>query len=310
MSRTLDSKIKHCSVVGGEGAVGKMFVGFLRAAGVEVCVIDLVASGSTNGATSAQLLGDITNPSKEIEEVLSVTDCVLLAVPEAVTLAAIEVVSSMVSGRVMIAHTCSVQGPVKAKLEELEPPLESVGFNPMFGPSLPPHGRPVAAVVVRDGPLVRHLVAIVEGAGVRVVRLSAVEHDRICGVSQSATHAAIISFGLSLLDSGVSIEDLARLAPPPCVTMLSLLARVATGAPEVYWDVQTGNPNGAPSRLRIVDALRQLSQTVDIGNFREFERDLNDVAVYLGAGLEYFASIGQRLLSELPIFDEEGFGAR
>jgi prephenate dehydrogenase len=310
VSHSQDRKINNCAVIGGNGAVGTMFVGFLRADGVDVQVIDLVAPDATDNDSLARITGDITHPTSEMAKVLRSVDCVLFAVPEGVTLAGIDAISSIVSNDVLIAHTCSVQGPVATKLEELGQPLESVGFNPMFGPSLPPRGRPVAAIVVRDGPLVRHLISIVERTGARVIETNATEHDRVCSVSQAATHAAIFSFGLSLLDSGVSIEVLAQLAPPPCVTLLSLLARIATAAPEVYWDVQAENPNGTAARRALTDGQLRLNHFIDVGSYREFEDALGEIATYFGAGLEYFAGVGQGLLLGLPKFSDEGFSAR
>ena len=46
------------------------------------------------------------------------------------------------------------------------------------------------------------------------------------------------------------------------------------------------------------------------GSYREFEDALGEIATYFGAGLEYFAGVGQGLLLGLPKFSDEGFSAR
>jgi prephenate dehydrogenase len=200
----------------------------------------------------------------------------------------------------MIAHTCSVQVPVTETLLEIDRPFQILGLNPMFGPSLDPSGRPIAAIVVKGGPFVEHLLSILEEADTEVVRVGAADHDQICSITQSATHAALLSFATTLLSSGISLDVISRLAPPPCVALMALIARIVSGAPEVYWDIQFANPDARRARGLLLEAIAKLSAIVDAGNAAEFERSLADVTAYFSSGLESLADVGQIMLSHLP----------
>ena len=52
----------------------------------------------------------------------------------------------------------------------------------------------------------------------------------------------------ALAELDIDIADLDRIAPPPHAALLSLLARITSGAPEVYWDVQAANPYAPAAR--------------------------------------------------------------
>ena len=280
--------------------MGQMFVRILVDAGLEVIAIDVDPVVGDSPLSVGRLTGDITNPSAEILHALSETDCALLAVPEQVALGSIDVLVAAMPDDSLIAHTCSVQGPMAARLMEVKNPLQAVGFNPMFGPSLLPQGRPIAEIIIRDGPLVEHLSGILKLTSADLVVVTAENHDRICSITQAAAHAAIISFGLAIMKSGVSHEELVRLAPPPCVTLLALLARVASGSPEVYWDVQFANPQAAESRTNLIQSAGLLDQMIEDGDIAAFEIAISEIASYFDSSLSGFADIAQDLLARLP----------
>jgi len=60
------------------------------------------------------------------------------------------------------------------------------------------------------------------------------------------------------------------MGPPPHTALLSLLARIASGAPEVYWDVQAANPYAPAARRALSRGVSQLTDVVDDGTCAEF----------------------------------------
>ena len=121
----------------------------------------------------------------------------------------------------------------------------------------------MASVVVRDGQRGRALLDLIEQWGARVVTVTADQHDRLAAAAQALTHAAVIAFGAALTELDVDIADLDRIAPPPHTALLSLLARIASGAPEVYWDVQAANPYAPAARRALSRGVSQFSDVVD-----------------------------------------------
>ena len=91
----------------------------------------------------------------------------------------------------------------------------------------------------------------------RVVEVGAAEHDRATAVSQALTHAVVLAFG-GALDRLAPPPAAAAAAPPPHVLLRALLARIVSGVPAVYHDIQVANPYAADARRALRDALDEL----------------------------------------------------
>lgn len=298
----MSQQLQHCVVVGGTGAVGGMFASLLIGSGAEVYVID-----THSPATTVQFEhSDITNPTSNVRTAIKMADLVLLAVPEHVALAAIAPVAAEMRQEALLAHTLSVQSPIATVVRSLELRIQIVGLNPMFAPSLGMTGRPVTATILNDGPRVSELLRLVSAWGGRVVRLEAEEHDRITAATQVLTHAAVLAFGLALADLDVNITLLSTLAPPPHAALLALLARIVSGTPEVYWDIQSGNPQAPLARAALASSLdRLITSTQEEAAFAAVQQKGRKV---LGTELERYqrtcAQIFNGLLS-LPTHTSE-----
>lgn len=271
----------RCVVAGGTGEVGRMFTRWLLRSGAEVTHVDLAAPGP-DAPHPRHLADDIRAPGPESARALAAADLVLLAVPEQVALDAVTPVARLMRPGALLADTLSVKSRIAARLRADAPGVQAVGLNPMFAPSLPLPGRPVAAVTVTDGPAARALLALVAGWGARVVELTAREHDALTAAQQAATHAAVLAFGLALGELGTDVPTLCASAPPPHRTMLSLLARIASGSPEVYWDVQAGNPHAAAARGAVGRALERVERAVEAGDEAAFGALLEEIRGTLG----------------------------
>lgn len=278
----MSQELRRCVVVGGTGAVGGMFASLLIGSGAEVCVIDIQSP-----ATAVQFeRSDITNPAPNVRTAIKTADLVLLAVPERVALAAIALVAAEMRQEALLAHTLSVQSPIATVVRSLELRIQMVGLNPMFAPSLDIAGRPVTATILNDGPRVSELLRLVSAWGGRVVRLEAEEHDRITAATQVLTHAAVLAFGLALADLDVDITLLSTLAPPPHAALLALLARIVSGTPEVYWDIQSANPQAPLARAALASGLdRLITSTKEEAAFAAVQQEGRKV---LGTELERY----------------------
>ncbi|WP_208545336.1 prephenate dehydrogenase/arogenate dehydrogenase family protein [Streptomyces sp. Tu 2975] len=282
---------ERCVVVGGAGAVGRMFSHWLVRSGVAVTWLDLDAAGAGAGGVDGVrvVAGDVRRPGPEAVAVLAAADVVVLAVPEPVAWEAVEVLAPVMRPGAVLADTLSVKSRIAGRLRRAAPGLQAVGLNPMFAPSLGLQGRPVAAAVVTDGPGVRALVELVAQWGARVVEMPAEQHDALTAVQQAATHAAVLAFGLGLGELSADVGALRDSAPPPHLAMLALLARIAGGTPEVYFDIQAANPGAPAARQALGRGLVRLGQAVEAGDEETFEAlfaELRGVLGEHGAPLE------------------------
>jgi prephenate dehydrogenase len=270
--------------------------------GCDVRIVDPALSGQGGAAGHSC---DISAMSQEVVADLGRAEVVVLAVPESVALAALPSVAAAMAPGALLMNTLSVQGEIGLAGGPHADHLELLGINPMFAPSLDPKGRAVAAVVVRDGPRVQAMLDVVAGWGARVVRVSADEHDRLAAATQGLTHATVLVFGLALtqmLGTTHDIAALAAIAPPPHATLLALLARIVGGTPEVYWDVQSGNPHAESAREALAAGVRRLADLINAGQ-PAFTRGLLELRGLLGAHFEPYRDHCKALFSLAPPVD-------
>jgi 4-amino-4-deoxyprephenate dehydrogenase len=286
---------ERCIVAGGAGAVGGLMVDLLAGAGADVLAVDVAEPPVDVTRTCDHLRGDVCAPHAGLVRALRAADIVVLAVPEPVALAALPAVAREIRPGGLLVDTLSVKTAIVAALAAHAAHLEAVSLNPMFAPALGFDGRAVAAVVVGDGSRVRALLDAITRRGGRVAEIGADEHDRVAAVTQALTHAAVLAFGLALDDLGIAIDDLAAVATPPHLTMLALLARIATGGPETYWDVQAGNPHARGARTALAAGLGTLADVADHGSSRDFAAVLERAHRTLGADTDAYARICQEL---------------
>ncbi|CCQ17322.1 Bifunctional chorismate mutase/ prephenate dehydrogenase [Rhodococcus sp. AW25M09] len=273
-------------VVGGSGAVGRMFVELLRGDGSAVTVVDV--RDASSGRTSPVTIGDITAPDEPIQLLLRQATTVILAVPESVALAAD---LSALGPDALLVETLSVKSGFARHLDATDRLGATVGVNPMFAPSLGMTGRPVAAVVHREGLPVHAFLDSIARWGGRVVLVDAERHDRLAAATQALTHASVLAFGLALAELDLPFVDIDAVAPPPHTTMLAVLARITGGEPEVYWDVQAGNPYASEARAALVRSANTLAETVESGSEAEFGRLLNQAEAALGASGDRYRAV-------------------
>jgi 4-amino-4-deoxyprephenate dehydrogenase len=272
-------------VAGGSGAVGSLFAERLQDAGNDVVIVDLAGPGPARRGTRF-VRSDVRDPDAELTDLIRAADAVLLSVPEPVALVAIGRLAGALRPDALIADTLSVKTTVVPALRAAAvvagDEAEALSLNPMFAPSLGFAGHPVASVVVRDGRRGRALHDLIEQWGARVVTVTADQHDRVAAAAQVLTHAAVIAFGAALAELDIDIADLDRMAPPPHTALLSLLARIASGAPEVYWDVQAANPHAPAARGALARGVSELTGVVEDGDRAAFGDLLDRLRGVLG----------------------------
>jgi 4-amino-4-deoxyprephenate dehydrogenase len=283
--------LTKCVIVGGAGAVGTMFADLLSASGREVYVIDKDRPTNTMHFEKC----DIINLTPEARRIIQAPDMVLLALPERVAIEAVPFVCTQMREGALLVHTLSVQSRMSRVIETLEPSIEVVGLNPMFAPSLSIVGRSVAAIVQRAGPYSDELLGLISSWGGQVTQVSAEEHDKIVAAMQVLTHATVVAFGAALGELEVDMSLLSALAPPPHTTLLALLARIVSGTPEVYWDIQSANPHAPIARNALLNGVSQfISATRSESEFVSIFKRNQEM---LGPELEVYKRICAQLFS-------------
>ena len=263
--------ISAAIVAGGLGQAGTLIAGALTHAGTDVVLVD-VRPGTETVTAAKYLQADITRPDDDLLRAIADADCVVMCLPERAALAAAPVILAAMSRGALWVDTLSVKQNICGVLRPHQDKLEIVSLNPMFAPALGFSDHSVAFVEISSGPKSEEFVRILRSLGATVAMLTAETHDRLTAAIQVATHAAILSFGAALLELDYDVEKGLAIATPPHRMLLSLLERLSTANPEIYWDIQHQHPYAASVRESLDRALEAVDTAARKDSPREFQK--------------------------------------
>jgi chorismate mutase/prephenate dehydrogenase len=242
---------KTAVVVGGAGRMGRWLRHFLAALGYATGVIDPAAAPDDDAWARGVL------PSAEL---------VVCSIPPAAIAKLYDEFSAKPPAGVVV-DIASIKTPVIGPIRALHKAgVRVASIHPMFGPS---------AVLLRDADVVicdtgdAEATAIVEGlfqpTTARLVRVSLEDHDRIMADLLSLAHATAIAFALSLPQTEHPVRSTTFQA------LEALAAAVVRESPEVYYEIQAGNPHSIEALESLRLALDRIVATIkgrDSGGFR------------------------------------------
>ncbi len=278
MSTKSDTDRFHSAlVVGANGGMGATLFEILTADGHTVRGMDIAPA-------SGQIEIDIRNPSADAKAMLGSADLVVLAVPDAL---AVEVGASIaieLPPSALLVDCTSVKRAYVDAIEAVAPRIgcELMSINPLFGPGLSWKGRTFAVTPIRPGAGTKRLHATLERAGIEMLVVDATTHDRMAAESQASLHAFLIAYLSSRTPESLAF------APPPTEVATRLAARVVTGAPHVYWEIQAKNPLAHGARRRLIDALEKLDYAATSGDRAAFDAMLTGAKEQLGEHAELY----------------------
>jgi 4-amino-4-deoxyprephenate dehydrogenase len=281
-TETTDEALGPAVVVGGCGSVGRMLARLLADRGLPVNTIDRERLSEADSFGGAHLIGDIRFPDQAMKEQLRSAGLVVVCLPAATVSAAYRLLLDQMLPGSLWVDTLSVKTGICRELQEANTRIEILSVNPMCSPALGLNNQNVAVVEVAPGPRARCFLQLLSTWGAKLVSLSAEEHDRTAAAIQAATHAAILAFGLALKEMRCDPSKASRMSTPPHRTLVALLERITSGAPETYWDVQAGNPYAREAREQLLAGLRKLHETVNGGEFDRFRDMLDDLLAVFG----------------------------
>jgi prephenate dehydrogenase len=286
-------------LLGANGAFGRTLARLLHSEGLGVTGVDLTPEAAEPAALASYLSGDATAPSAEVLGALAGAGVVLASLHEDVALRALGAVLPALRPGALFVDTLSIKSGIAARVAAVRGDIEHLGLNPLFGPSVGFAGQNVAAVSSRRGPRTAAFLALVEKWGSRVTVLSPEGHDRAMAAIQVATHAALVSFGAALHGLGFQVDELRHVTTPPHRLMLAALARLATGNPEVYWEIQHSNPFAAEARRALQDGVGRLVDVTGRGDAEAWRGLLGDCRQALGGEAEAFAALCAELFRKV-----------
>ncbi len=295
------NSLRRFVIAGCNGHFGRIFGRKLAAEGCRVAGISRREVCSEPAVFREYKQGVITQPSDEIQRLLSHADGVLLCVPEPAVLEAIPVISKLVDDDALVIDIASVKSRIARAVEQSQHRIGYLSIHPMFGPVDDFEARNVAVVPLNENERTDGFINLLTKWRANVTRVTAEEHDRTTAYVQAASHAAILSFAGAIARSGISYESFRNLSTPVQRTLLVLAARIASGDGDLYWNIQSDNPFAHDARELLKTELTKLAVTIDDDNSDEFSRLIDEVAKMLEPDKERLLEIAANLVDTVKM---------
>jgi chorismate mutase/prephenate dehydrogenase len=166
----------------------------------------------------------------------------------------------------VIVDIASIKSPLVEPIRELQKAGGRVAsIHPMFGPSVALlRDADVVVCDTGDRAATETVEALFHPTTARLVRLPLSEHDRIMADLLSLAHAAAIAFALCLPEEGYPVRSTTFQA------LEALACEVVRESPEVYYEIQAGNPYSISAVEKLQTALTRIEETVKARSLRDF----------------------------------------
>jgi len=284
-------------VIGGAGAVGSLLCELLLKDKRRVTVLDLCCNQDMQLAGVEYIQGSLNDECSKL--LINEAELIILATPEAPAIESIDLFGQLLQPGQCLIDTMSVKSVIVECLTKLNPKFEVVSINPMFGPSLGFQNQSVACIKINIAEISENFLSLIRAEGASVVFFSAEEHDRYTAAIQAATHAAILTFGMTLDKLNYKSCVTESIWTPPHKIMLALLARILSSDPEVYRDIQLSNPFAAEARIAVKNSLNDLELIISSRSPDEFSDLFKRLNVVLGLNQKELTLFSQELFIQL-----------
>ena len=251
-------------IIGGEGALGRVFVALFEKSGYRV--------GSVEPADW---------DSGRAHRVLSTASLVVVAVPINITEQVIARLTMLPDDCILADITSIKARPLQAMLNAHHGPV--VGLHPMFGPDAP--GMIKQVVVVCEGRLPEAYQWLVEQMntwGATVHHSDAKEHDEAMAYIQVMRHFNTFVYGEHLRGEKPDLEKLTQFSSPIYRLELAMVGRLFAQAPDLYADIIFNNPDNFALLRRFHERFGTALSLLEAGDKPAFIRQFAEVGNWFG----------------------------
>jgi prephenate dehydrogenase len=253
---------KKIGIIGGEGAMGKLFARFFTRRGFRVMVSDL-------------------GTKLDNKELAGQADIIVFSVPLHKTTEIIsETIPYIRKDRLLLDLSSLKVNPVG---EMLKSSAGVIGLHPMFGPQVSSfRGQKIILCPARaDESVIGELENLFAAEGARTKRTTPEEHDKMMAVIQVLMHFSTIIMGRTLRELNIDIEESLEYTSPIYRLEMNFISRLFAQDASLYGAMAMQNPHSEK-------VLAGLSESFE--KYREFikEKNLSDYIDDFGKTSEFF----------------------
>lgn len=249
-------------VIGGSGALGRIFVDFFQRSRYQVEVLE-------------------KQDWPNAEQILSGAGMVLVAVPIKLTETVIAKLDSLPEECLLADITSTKQKQLAAMLKAHRGPV--VGLHPMFGPDVPSLVKQV--IVVCHGRMPEKYTWLMQQMriwGAAINECDAQEHDDAMAFIQVMRHFSSFVYGAHLSAEEPDLEQLIALSSPIYRLELAMVGRLFAQDPSLYADIIFNNRESIELLKRFRDRFNEALELLESGEKGEFIKRFFQIGFWFG----------------------------
>lgn len=261
--RCINPSINKVVIIGGAGALGKLFVKLFQQSEYAVSILE-------------------KDDWQNAEAIFSDADLVIVAVPIKLTTQVISKITCLPANCILADITSVKDEPLQAMMQVHAGPV--VGLHPMFGPDTP--GMIKQVVVVCHGRLPEKYNWLLEQMrtwGGVLHESSSKEHDSAMAFIQVMRHFSTFVYGQHLKEEDPSLESLLMFSSPIYRLELAMVGRLFAQEPVLYADIIFNNTESLALLKRFHTRFGQALELVEADDKASFVTQFNETKQWFGA---------------------------
>ena len=255
-------ELKKIVVVGGAGALGRIFVDMFKRSGYPVSVLE-----QRDWPNAAEIFKD--------------AGLVMVAVPIKITESIIAKLDNLPADCVLVDITSTKQKPLAAMLKAHSGPV--LGLHPMFGPDVSSLVKQVVVVCHgRDEEKYQWLLQQLRIWGGILQVVNAQEHDDAMVFIQVMRHFCSFVFGAHLAGENPNLKQLISLSSPIYRLELAMVGRLFAQDPALYADIIFDNQGSVSLLSKFNQQFLKALALVEGNNKGEFIKQFLKIGSWFG----------------------------
>jgi chorismate mutase/prephenate dehydrogenase len=260
--RCINPSINKVVIIGGAGALGKVFVALFEQSDYAVTSLE-------------------KNDWARADEIFTGADLVIVGVPIKLTVSVIEGLSALPKQCILADITSVKDQPLQAMLKVHQGPV--VGLHPMFGPDSPGMIKQVVVVCHgREPDKYEWLLEQMRTWGAVLHQSSSKEHDSAMAFIQVMRHFSTFVYGQHLKEEDPSLASLLMFSSPIYRLELAMVGRLFAQAPELYADIIFNNAESLALLKRFHARFGEALKLVEEVDKVSFVNQFNETKQWFG----------------------------
>ncbi len=261
----------------GAGSMGKWFARFAKERSWEISIYDI---NKKKGRKISKELGLEFSPNKE--DAVENADVILISVPITETPKLIKEASESVKEGSLLIDIASVKERAVESMKEVKKRMELVSIHPLFGPGAKNlDNKNIISIPVEKGEKYQRLKSEFSELGAKIVEMEAEKHDKLMAVIQSLTHFSLLTHFSAFTSMDYS-DEAEKFETPIFKNLFDLTKAFMYENPKLCADIQRENRYSEIARNSIIEASRNLNETLESGDIKKIEEIFDEAREKIG----------------------------